>query len=41
MPGFLSSLSFFTPLSTENYYVKNIHPPTGSDLAYRMSTVCG
>jgi hypothetical protein len=37
MPGFLSSLPFIAPLSTENYYAKNIHPQTGSDLAYRMS----
>jgi hypothetical protein len=37
MPGFLKSLPFFTPLSTGNYYVKNIHPQTQTDFVYRMS----
>jgi hypothetical protein len=37
MLGFLSSLTFFAPLSIGNYYEKNIHPQTGSDLAYRIS----
>jgi hypothetical protein len=36
MPGFLSSLPFFALLSIGNYYVKNTHPQTTSDPAYRM-----
>jgi hypothetical protein len=37
MPMSLSSLPFFILLSTGNYYAKNIHPQTESDLAYRIS----
>jgi hypothetical protein len=37
MPRFLSSLPFFATLSTRNYYMKNIHTRTVSDLAYKMS----
>jgi hypothetical protein len=37
MPGILSSVPFFALLSVGNYYAKNIHCQTGSDLAYSMS----
>jgi hypothetical protein len=36
MPGFLRSLPFLAQLLIGNYYAKNIHPRTGSDLACRM-----
>jgi hypothetical protein len=37
MSWVLSSLPFFTLLSTGNYYVKNIYPLRESDLAHKMS----
>jgi hypothetical protein len=37
MPEIFSSLPFFAPLSTGNYYAKNIHTHKVTKLAYRMS----